>query len=150
VERLKKFLISFGGFLILLGTGGIINHISMAMKAVKEEQEMYGGSIHLMVIQMTGSTIGPYISCIIGGGIIIAIAFFLSEYQKRNDLTSELIQVLSQQRSSHHVPNKSETSTLQEISNDEIDATVTSSKSKIKSQINISANQDNERYYWKG
>lgn len=149
MERLKKFLISFGGFLILLGTGGIINHISMAMKAVKEEQEMYGGSIHLMVIQMTGSTIGPYISCIIGGGIIIAIAFFLSEYQKRSELTSELIHVLSQQRSSHHVPNKSETSTLQEISN-EIDATVSSSKSKIKSQIDISANQDNERYYWKG
>lgn len=149
MERLKKFLIIFGGFLILLGTGGIINHISMAMKAVKEEQEMYGGSIHLMVIQMTGSTIGPYISCIIGGGIIIAIAFFLNEYQKRSELTSELIQILSQQRSSHHVPNKSETSTLQEISN-EIDATVSSSKSKIKSQIDISANQDNERYYWKG
>jgi hypothetical protein len=149
VGFLKKILFGFGGFLILLGTGGIINHISMSMKAVKEEQEMYGGSIHLMILQMTGSSIGPYLTCLIGGGMIIAIAFFLSEYQKRNDLTAELIQVLSEQRSPHHVTYKPDTYSQHENSND-TDTVTTSTKPKIEPSLDISTNQGDERFYWKG
>lgn len=94
---LKKFLIGFGGLLILLGAGGIINHVSMAFKAVEEEREMYGGSVQFMLLQLIGS-LGPYLTCLVGGGIIIALAAFIIEYQKRSELTSELIRAVSTQR----------------------------------------------------
>lgn len=91
---MKKFLVGFGGLLILLGVGGLINHISMALKAVETEREIYGGSIQFMLLQLV-SSLGPYFTTLIGGGIIIALAAFLNEYQKRNELTSELIKALS-------------------------------------------------------
>ena len=94
---MKKFLIGFGGLLIILGAVGIINHLSMIIKATQEEQDMYGDSVHFMMIQLF-STIGPYITCLIGGGIILAMAAFLNEYQKRSEITTQLIQVLSEQR----------------------------------------------------
>ncbi|WP_226670726.1 hypothetical protein [Metabacillus litoralis] len=109
---MKKFLIGFGSFLILLGAGGIVNHISMTFKAIQEEQEMYGGSIQFMILQSIGS-MGPYLTLLIGGGIIIAFAAFLNEYQKRSDLNSQLIQVLSQQLSTKEIPEKDETHTKQ-------------------------------------
>lgn len=146
---MKKILFGFGGFLILLGIVGIINHISMAMKAVKEEQELYGGSINLMIIQMTGSTIGPYVAFIIGGGLFIAIAFFLNEYQKRNDLTAELIHILSVQRSTHQVSNKSETPSHHEHSKD-TDKASTTTKMENKPQLDLPTIQEEERFYWKG
>lgn len=95
--KVKKFLVGFGGFLILLGAGGMINHISMAYKAIKEESEMYGGSVQFMVLQLVGS-LGPYLTSLIGGGLIIAIAAFISEYQKRSEITSELVHLLSNQK----------------------------------------------------
>jgi hypothetical protein len=139
-------LFGFGGFLILLGAAGIINHISMAIKAVQEEQEMYGGSIHLMILQMTGSTIGPYLSCIIGGGLIIAITLFLNEYQKRSELTSQLIQVLSEQRS---IQNENLTNNHNSTREDYKD-TDTTVISTIKTEVERSVDQDDERYFWKG
>jgi hypothetical protein len=146
VDFVKKFLFGFGGFLILLGAAGIINHISMAIKAVQEEQEMYGGSIHLMILQMTGSTIGPYLSCIIGGGLIIAITLFLNEYQKRSELTSQLIQVLSEQRS---IQNENLTNNHNSTREDYKD-TDTTVISTTKTEVERSVDQDDERYFWKG
>jgi hypothetical protein len=146
VDFVKKFLFGFGGFLILLGAAGITNHISMAIKAVQEEQEMYGGSIHLMILQMTGSTIGPYLSCIIGGGLIIAITLFLNEYQKRSELTSQLIQALSEQRSIQSEKKTENHYSIREESKD-TDTTVIST---TKTEVERSVDQDDERYFWKG
>jgi hypothetical protein len=146
VDFVKKFLFGFGGFLILLGAAGIINHISMAIKAVQEEQEMYGGSIHLMILQMTGSTIGPYISCIIGGGMIIAITLFLNEYQKRSELTSQLIQALSEQRS---IQNENLTDNHNSTRDDYKD-TETTDISTTKTEVERSLDENNERFFWKG
>jgi hypothetical protein len=144
---LRKFFNGFGGFLILLGTVGIINHISLSIIAAKDEQELYGGSISLMIIQMIGTSISPYLTCIIAGGLFIAIAFFLSEYQKRSELTSELIKVLSQQRFAPQELEQSERPSQQENFKD---ITVANTSQKNISQPKLSTNQDNERYYWKG
>ncbi|QNF27967.1 hypothetical protein [Metabacillus elymi] len=143
---MKKFLFGFGGFLILLGAAGIINHISMAIKAVQEEQEIYGGSIPFMILQMTGSTIGPYISCIIGGGMIIAITLFLNEYQKRSELTSQLIQALTEQRS---IQSEKKTDNHNSTREDYKD-TNTKVISTTKTDVELSVDQDDERYFWKG
>ncbi|MGM0876029.1 MAG: hypothetical protein ACQEWV_14935 [Bacillota bacterium] len=145
---MNKFLISFGGLLILLGAGGMINHISMVYKAVQEEQEMYGSSVQFMMLQLIG-TMGPYLTCLIGGGIIIAIALFLAEYQKRSELTSQLIQVLSEQRSTH---NEIETIKSYKKREDQkkTDATITTLKPDLEAQLDTSVGQDDERFYWKG
>ncbi|MBO1513075.1 hypothetical protein [Metabacillus bambusae] len=147
---MKKFLFGFGGFLILLGAAGIINHISMAIKAVQEEQEMYGGSIHLMILQMTGSTIGPYLSCIIGGGVIIAITLFLNEYQKRSELTSQLIQALSEQRSIQNEKKTDNHNSIREEYKDTDAKIISATKTKVEPRLEASENQDNERFFWKG
>ncbi|WP_156177963.1 hypothetical protein [Bacillus sp. SA1-12] len=140
---MKKFLIGFGGFLILLGAGGIINHISMTFKAVQEEQEMYGGSVQFMMLQLMGS-LEPYLTSLIGGGVIISIAMFLNEYQKRSELTSQLIQVLSEQNPSQKEDKVKETSSKQENLND---AKTVSIPQKT---IELDNNQDDERFYWNG
>ena len=123
----------------------------MAIKAVQEEQEMYGGSMHLMILQMTGSTIGPYLSCIIGGGLIIAITLFLNEYQKRSELTSQLIQALSEQRS---IQNEKKTDNHYSISEEYKDTDtkiISSTKTEVEPRLKASAaDQDNERFFWKG
>jgi uncharacterized membrane protein (DUF106 family) len=142
VISLKKFLIGFGGLLILLGAGGIINHVSMAFKAVEEEREMYGGSVQFMLLQMIGS-LGPYLTCLVGGGLIIALAVFIIEYQKRSELTSELIRALSAQRlapiEETRSNNKQITSQLNEEKNE-------------ASEYESYPQQDNgeERLYWHG
>jgi hypothetical protein len=143
---LKKFLIGFGGFLMLLGVGGIINHISMAFKAVQEEQDMYGSSVQFMILQLI-STMSPYIICLIGGGIIIAIAAFLNEYQKRSELTSQLIQVLSEQRTKSNEIETKESYTKRE---DDHKTTTTAAKLDIVPQLDTSPKQDDERFYWNG
>jgi hypothetical protein len=148
VKLVKKFLISFGGFLILLGAGGIINHISMVYKAVNEEQEMYGGSVQFMMLQLIG-TLTPYLICLIGGGIIIAIAMFLKEYEKRSELTSQLIQVLSGQRTFTNEIKPEESYTKREdIKN--TNTTVTTTNSDLEVPHEPSAGGDDERFYWKG
>ncbi|PMC36795.1 hypothetical protein CJ195_15330 [Bacillus sp. UMB0899] len=121
---MKKFLIGFGGFLILLGIGGLINHISMTVKAAEAEREMYGGSIEFMLLQMAGS-LGPYLFALIGGGIIIALAAFLTAYEKRNDLTAQLIHALPNKgldekiNPPHPLPQQKENTPLQESISDE-------------------------------
>ncbi|MGM7724706.1 hypothetical protein [Metabacillus sp. Hm71] len=140
---MKKFLIGFGGFLIVLGAGGIINHISMTFKAVQEEQEMYGGSVQFMTLQLIGS-LEPYLTCLIGGGVIISIALFLNEYQKRSELTSQLIQVLSEQRSAQKEDKVQETTSKQDDFNEA--KTVPTPPETIE----VKSNQDDERFYWKG
>ena len=139
---MKKFLIGFGGFLIVLGAIGIINHLSLVIKATQEEQDMYGNSVHFMTIQLF-STIGPYITCLIGGGIILAIAAFLNEYQKRSELTSQLIQVLSEQRIA---PPKQET---KEVRTKHEDHQITNSQDTT-SKTDTSISYEDERFYWNG
>jgi len=137
---LKKFLIGFGGFLILLGAGGLINHISMTFKAAEAEREMYGGSIDFMLLQMVGS-FGPYLFALIGGGIIIAIAAFLTAYEKRNVLTSQLIHTLSNKDSDEKInsispqPQQPENTSPQDLKEDEIP---------------LYEQPQNERLYWNG
>lgn len=145
---MKKFLIGFGSFLILLGAGGIINHISMVYKTVQEEQEMFGRPIQFMILQLIGS-LSPYLLCLIGGGIIIAIAVFLNEYQKRSELTSQLIQVLSEQRTSPNEINPEESYTKREDIHN-INTTVSTKKPDLEAQLDSSASEDDERFYWKG
>lgn len=137
---MKKFLFGFGGFLILLGAGGLINHISMTFKAAEAEREMYGGSIDFMLLQMVGS-FGPYIFSLIGGGIIIAIAAFLAAYEKRNDLTSQLIQTLSNKDSVEKINNISPQ--LQQEEN-------TPSQDSKEDEIPLYEQPQNERLYWNG
>ncbi len=138
--KLKKFLIGFGGFLILLGAGGLINHISMTFKAAEAEREMYGGSIDFMLLQMVGS-FGPYLFALIGGGIIIAIAAFLTAYEKRNVLTSQLIHTLSNKDSDEKInsispqPQQPENTSPQDLKEDEIP---------------LYEQPQNERLYWNG
>jgi len=140
VVKLKKFLIGFGGFLILLGAGGLINHISMTFKAAEAEREMYGGSIDFMLLQMVGS-FGPYLFALIGGGIIIAIAAFLTAYEKRNVLTSQLIHTLSNKDSDEKInsispqPQQPENTSPQDLKEDEIP---------------LYEQPQNERLYWNG
>jgi len=136
---LKKLLFGFGGLLVVLGAVGIINHLSMVIKATQEEQDMYGNSVHYMMIQLF-STIGPYITCLIGGGFIIAMAAFLNEYQKRSEITSQLIQVLSEQRI---VPSHQETLTKHE------DRQITNSQDTT-SKTDTSTGYEDERFYWNG
>ncbi|WP_026562358.1 hypothetical protein [Bacillus sp. J37] len=137
---MKKFLIGFGGFLILLGAGGLINHISMTFKAAEAEREMYGGSIDFMLLQMVGS-FGPYLFALIGGGIIIAIAAFLTAYEKRNVLTSQLIHTLSNKDSDEKInsispqPQQPENTSPQDLKEDEIP---------------LYEQPQNERLYWNG
>ncbi|MBU7594680.1 hypothetical protein [Metabacillus halosaccharovorans] len=137
---MKKFLIGFGGFLILLGAGGLINHISMTFKAAEAEREMYGGSIDFMLLQMVGS-FGPYLFALIGGGIIIAIVAFLTAYEKRNDLTSQLIHTLSNKDSDEKInvispqPQQTENTPPQDSKEDEIPHY---------------EQPQNERLYWNG
>jgi primosomal replication protein N len=150
VDFVKKFLFGFGGLLILLGAGGIINHISMAIKSVQEEQEMYGGSVHFMILQLMG-TMEPYLTSLIGGGVIIAIAVFLNEYKNRNKLTSQLIQVLLDQQSKHPLTTAQhkEPYSKQEETNNK-DTAVTTTKPDSDSLLNTSTSQDDERFYWRG
>ena len=137
---MKKFLIGFGGFLILLGAGGLINHISMTFKAAEAEREMYGGSIDFMLLQMVGS-FGPYIFALIGGGILIATAAFLTAYEKRNVLTSQLIHTLSNKDSDEKIniispqPQQPENTSPQDLKEDEIP---------------LYEQPQNERLYWNG
>ena len=140
---MKKFLVGFGGFLILLGAVGMINHLSMAYQSAQSEMENYGGSIQFMMLQIMG-TLGPYFSSLIGGGIIIALALFLSEYQKRSELTAQLINVLSEKTSSH-------TQVHTEASykkSDDNHSPVQTDKT-INSEIH-NQKQDDEPYYWQG
>lgn len=139
---MKKFLISFGGLLIILGAAGIVNHLSMIIKAVQEEQNMYGDSVHFMMIQLF-STIGPYITCLIGGGIILAMAAFLNEYQKRSEITTQLIQALSEQRIA---PPKQET---KESLTKHEDHQITNS-TDTTSKKDTSIGYEDERFYWNG
>lgn len=149
MDFVKKFLFGFGGLLILLGAGGITNHISMAIKSVQEEQEMYGGSVHFMILQLMG-TMEPYLTSLIGGGVIIAIAMFLNEYKNRNKLTSQLIQVLLEQQSKHPLtPAHKEQYSKQEETNNK-DTAVTTTKPDSDSLLNTSTGQDDERFYWRG
>lgn len=142
---MKKFLISFGAILILVGAGGIVNHISMTFKAVQAEQEMYGGSVEFMMLQIIGS-LGPYFTLIIGGGIIIALSAFLHEYQKRSDLNSQLLQVLSEQLSAKEVieknANQNKPDNLRQRNSD---PTPTSS-----SDLHENEQEKDERLYWNG
>ncbi|WP_226528690.1 hypothetical protein [Metabacillus niabensis] len=137
---MKKFLIGFGGFLILLGAGGLINHISMTFKAAEAEREMYGGSIDFMLLQMVGS-FGPYLFALIGGGIIIAIAAFLTAYEKRNDLTSQLIHTLS---------NKDSDEKINVISPQPQQTENTPQQNSKEDEIPLYEQPQNERLYWNG
>ncbi|PGT82469.1 MULTISPECIES: hypothetical protein [Bacillaceae] len=139
---MKKFLIGFGGLLILLGAGGIINHVSMAFKAVEEEREMYGGSVQFMLLQLIGS-LGPYLTCLVGGGLIIALAAFIMEYQKRSELTSELIKALSTQRQAPIEETRSNNKQIKPQLNEEINEAV---------EYEPYTQQENgeERLYWNG
>lgn len=139
---MKKFLISFGAILILIGAGGIVNHISMTFKAVQEEQEMYGGSLEFMMLQLIGS-MGPYLTLIIGGGIIIALSAFLHEYQKRNELNSQLIQVLSEQLSTKEIIEKSAPQSKPDNLKLNSDTTTTS-------DLDETEQKKDERLYWNG
>jgi|GEM_PF-6728762 len=137
---MKKFLIGFGGVLILLGTVGLINHISLTFKAVETEREMYGGSVQFMILQMV-SSLGPYLMALIGGGIIIALVAFLNAYEKRNDLTSQLIDALTTNGSiekishTHLQPLQNETKPLEE---------------PIEDEISNYEHTQNDRLYWNG
>ncbi|WP_078433230.1 hypothetical protein [Metabacillus halosaccharovorans] len=137
---MKKFLIGFGGFLILLGAGGLINHISMTFKAAEAEREMYGGSIDFMLLQMVGS-FGPYLFALIGGGIIIAISAFLTAYEKRNDLTSQLIHTLS---------NKDSDKKINVISPQPQQTENTPQQDSKEDEIPLYEQPHNERLYWNG
>lgn len=139
---MKKFLISFGAILVLIGAGGIVNHISMTFKAVQEEQEMYGGSLEFMMLQLSGS-MGPYLTLIIGGGIIIALSAFLHEYQKHNELNSQLIQVLSEQLSTKEVIEKS-------APQSKPDNLKLNSDSTSTSDLDETEQKKDERLYWNG
>ena len=137
--KLKKFLIGFGGFLILLGAGGLINHISMTLKAAEVERDMYGGSIEFMLLQMV-SSFGPYLFALIGGGLIIAFAAFLTAYEKRNDLTTQLINTLTNKDSNEIInptpmPTQTKNTPIQESTEDETIPYENSQK---------------ERLYWNG
>jgi hypothetical protein len=139
---LKKFLIGFGSFLILFSVFGIINHLSMIIKAAQEEQDMYGDSVYFMVIQLS-STMGPFITSLIGGGIILALVAFLNEYQKRSEITTQLIQVLSEQR---FAPPKQET---KEPLTKYEDHQITNS-TDTTSKKDTSIGYEDERFYWNG
>jgi hypothetical protein len=139
---LKKFLNGFGGFLIVLGAVGIINHLSMIIKATQEEQDMYGDSVHFMMIQLF-STIGPYITCLIGGGVIIALAAFLNEYQKRSEMTTQLVQILSKQRIAPPQQEAKESLTKHE------DRQMTNSPDTT-SKTDPPIGYEDERFYWNG
>ncbi len=144
-SNVKKFLFILGGLFILLGTGGLINFISMTLKAIQEEQEMYGGSVYFMFIQSVG-TASPYLLLLIGGGIIISIATFLTEYKKRSDLTSKLIDVLAQQQiQSHHVNSRNESAISKE-------PTIDSPSDEFSEYEDFPQSEKNteERIYWKG
>ncbi len=112
----------------------------MTFKAAEAEREMYGGSIDFMLLQMVGS-FGPYLFSLIGGGIIIAITAFLTAYEKRNDLTSQLIHTLSNKDSDKKInvisPQSQQTeNTLQQDSEED--------------EIPLYEQPQNERLYWNG
>lgn len=116
----------------------------MLIKAAQEEQDMYGDSVYFMVIQLS-STMGPYVTALIGGGTILAIAAFLTEYQKRSEMTAQLIQVLSEQRIAEPIkqqpPESHPASEDHQVTNN---ATDTSSKKEIP------FHSEDERFYWNG
>lgn len=138
--KMKKFLIGFGGLLILIGTGGLINHISMTLKAADVEREMYGGSIEFMLLQMV-SSLGPYIFAMIGGGIIIALAAFLTAYEKRNNLTLQLINTL---------PNKGLDESINPTPSQPQQTENTSLQDSIVDEIPQNNEPHSERLYWNG
>lgn len=137
---MKKFLIGFGGLLILLGSVGLINQISLTFKAVEAEREMYGSSIEFMLLQMA-SSLGPYLTALIGGGIIIALVAFLNAYEKRNDLTSQLINVLTNNDS------------IEKTSHPHLQSQQTENKpleDQIEDETPNYEHTQNDRLYWNG
>jgi hypothetical protein len=99
--------------------------------------------VQIMLIQLIG-TLGPYFTSLIGGGLIIVLTLFLIEYQKRSELTSQLIKVLSIQQSTLHERESEESMIKTETP--KTDTTITP-KPNIEIQVDSS---NDERYYWKG
>ena len=114
----------------------------MLIKASQEEQDMYGDSVYFMVMQFS-STLGPYITALIGGGIILAIAAFLTEYQKRSEVTAQLIQALSEQRIAPPKQESKESLTKHE------DHQITNSTGTT-SKKDTSVGDEDGRFYWNG
>lgn len=141
---MKKFLMGFGGFLILLGAVGMINHLSMAYQSAQSEMENYGGSIQFMMLQFM-SSLGPYFSSLIGGGIILSFTLFLSEYQKRSELTAQLINVLSEKTISHTQVNTEATFKKNDDKYSPVPTDNTTNNPGIHNH-----KQDDEPYYWQG
>ena len=98
--------------------------------------------LEFIMLQLIGS-MGPYLTLIIGGGIIIALSAFLHEYQKRNELNSQLIQVLSEQLSTKEIIEKSAPQSKPDNLKLNSDTTTTS-------DLDETEQKKDERLYWNG
>ncbi|WP_307339218.1 hypothetical protein [Metabacillus malikii] len=140
---MKKSLYILGIFLIIIGFVGLINHLSMLNRAIKAEQVMYDTyNPSLILVQLAGTTT-PYLTCLIGGGLILAVAVFITEFQKRTEASIQIIDMLNEKRS---VVNNQQSESSDTQNKDD------QPKSQTTEDANI-ANPDkgyDGRFYWKG